>query len=152
PTDFHTEFEVREGFYGYEACSDDTSVVEWCVNFAHHDLFCSYGLGVFAQDEIQVAEHPALASLREALLRSNTKPLTVEDGVPTPILIQGVERRCSIATDRDPEAGRPFGLYGRQFAQATSEIVERATARLDPPTVTNLIAMEAPSFGKGMYT
>ena len=32
----------------------------------------------FAQDEIQVAEHPALASLREALLYLKAKPLTVE--------------------------------------------------------------------------
>src|SRR5688572_15131258 len=38
--------------------------VVWHVNFANADLFCSYGGPFFAQDEVQVAEHPVLASLR----------------------------------------------------------------------------------------
>jgi Poly (ADP-ribose) glycohydrolase (PARG) len=151
-TDCRTALEVRKGFYGYVTEGEDTLSVEWYVNFAHHDLFCSYGLGVIGQDEIQVAEHPALASLREALISTKAKPLTVEDGVSTPVLVKGVERRCSIATDRNEEAGRPLGLYGRQFALATPEAIERATTVLNPPTMTNLIAIEAPSFGKGAYT
>jgi hypothetical protein len=52
--------------------------MEWYLNFAHYNLFCAYGGSLFAQDEMQVAEHPPLCSLREALLDSNIKPLTVE--------------------------------------------------------------------------
>ena len=47
--------------------------------------------------EIQVAEHPALASLRHALIDDGIEPLTVENGIATPVLIMGVER--SVATD-----------------------------------------------------
>ena len=152
PADFHTKLEVRQGFYGYEPASGNQRAVDWYVNFAHYDLFCSYGLGVFAQDEIQVAEHPILASLREALVSSVAKPLTVENGVPTPILIMGAERRCSVNTDRNEKAGRPQGLYGQQFARAQMETILSSTSFIEPPTITNLIAMEAPSYGRGVYT
>jgi hypothetical protein len=127
-------------------------VVEWYLNFAHHDLFVAYGGPLFAQDEMQVAEHPMLGSLREALLASDIAPLTVENGEPTPILIMGVERRCEVATDRNATEGRPFGLYGNNFAAASPEAIEAATRPIDPPTHTNLIAMEAPYLGSGRYT
>jgi hypothetical protein len=61
------ELEVKESYFGYEPSADNT-YLEWSLNFAHSDVFCAYGSTVFAQDEMQVAEHPALASLREALL------------------------------------------------------------------------------------
>jgi hypothetical protein len=105
-------FEAREDVFGYEPTPEESSVVEWYLNFAHHDLFCAYGGSLFAQDEMQVAEHPALGSLREALLQTGIEPWTVESGEPTPILIMGVERRCEVATDCDAALGRPFGLYG----------------------------------------
>jgi len=152
PADFHTALEAREGFFGYEPTPLDPPRVEWYLNFAHSNLFCAYGLGVFAQDEIQVAEHPALASLLEALPGAGIRPLTVENGVPTPILIMGAERRGAVATGRNEEAGRPRGLYGRQFALASPETILQSTTRIDPPTLTNLIAMEAPSYGRGAYT
>ena len=142
-------FEGREDFFGYE---QDTSIVEWYLNFAHYDLFCSYGGGLFAQDEMQVAEHPALASLREALLASDIEPLTVEDGKPTPILIKGVERRCAVSTEPNSSQQRPFGLYGNNFARANEEAIKLATTPLNPPTLTHLIAMEAPACGMGFYT
>jgi hypothetical protein len=125
--------------------------MEWYLNFAHSNLFCAYGGSLLAQDEMQVAEHPALSSLREALLDSNIKALTVESQQPTPILIRGVERRCEIATDRNPGQGRPFGLYGNNFGRATSDAIRQATTPLSPPTITNIIAMEAPAGGVGSY-
>lgn len=153
PADCHTNLEARQGFYGYEPSpKNQEPTVVWYVNFAHYDLFASYGLGVFAQDEIQVAEHPVLASLREALAVSDAKSLTVEDGLPTPILIMGAERRCAVDTDRNEKAGRPQGLYGRQFALAKAETILNSTSLIEPPTITNLIAMEAPSYGRGIYT
>lgn len=147
----YTTFEVREDVFGYEP-SDDPSITEWYLNFAHHNLFVAYGGPLFAQDEMQVAEHPALGSLREALLKSGIKPLTVEAEKPTPILIKGVERRCRIATEPNPAQLRPFGLYGNNFARADMRAIELATTPLTPPTITNLIAMEAPTKGWGLYT
>jgi hypothetical protein len=63
----------------------------------------------------------------------------------------GAPRRCRVATDPDPEQGRPRGLYGNAFAAASQDVVRRATTRIDPPTVTNLIAIAAPT-GDGRYT
>jgi len=146
-------FEAREDVFGYEPTPFGAGTVEWYLNFAHRDLFCAYGSPLFAQDEMQVAEHPVLGSLREALLQSAAVgTLTAEEGRPTPILIRGVERRCAVATDRNEREGRPFGLYGNHFAIAKPESVERATRVIDPPTFTNLIAIEAPSHGSGVYS
>jgi hypothetical protein len=151
PTQAQTELVVRQDHFGYEPTQDSTEI-EWYLNFADSHLFCAYGGFLFAQDEIQVAEHPALGSLREALLQAKLKPLTVERGEPTPVLIRGVERRCAIATDPDPEQGRPFGLYGNYFARATPEAIAQATKPLNPPTITNIIAMAAPAGGYGFYS
>jgi hypothetical protein len=147
-----TRFEASEGFFGYEPSPEGRPAVEWHLNFAHSDLFCAYGGSLFAQDEMQVAEHPALGSLREALLRSDIKPLTVENGEPTPALVRGVERRCRVATDRNAAQGRPDGLYGNNFSRAGAEAVARATQAITPPTISNLLAMEAPPGGDGRYT
>ncbi len=143
-------FELREDFFNYESTSKEE--LHWYLNFAHYDLFCAYGGALFAQDEMQVAEHPALASLRHALMDSECQPLTVEDGVATPILIRGVERRCAIATDANPDEGRPYGLYGNNFYCAKEEVIRQATRVLDPPTISNILAMEAPACGVGRYS
>jgi hypothetical protein len=148
---YQTIFEERSSYFEYEPLSENNNQVEWYLNFSHADLFCAYGFAVFAQDEIQVAEHPVLASLREALLSAKIEPLTVERGMPTPITIRNVERRCSISTDINPDRERPVGLYGNNFAKATAKAIELATTSIDPPTITNIIAMEAPAGGYGSY-
>ncbi len=143
-------FELREDYFTYEPSSQ--GCIEWYLNFAHYDLFCAYDTELFAQDEMQVTEHPALASLRHALLNAGINPLTVENGAATPALIMGVERRCSIAVDPNSEEGRPYGLYGNSFSIATEDAIRRATHVIDPPTFSNILAMEAPSDGYGRYT
>jgi hypothetical protein len=143
--------ERREDVYDYAPVLADEQAVEWHVNFADPHLFFAYGSGLFAQDEIQAAEHPALGALREALTASGASPTTVEGGRPTPILVRGVERRCRVATDRDTGQGRPRGLYGNLFAAASEVTVRRAVTRIDPPTVTNLIAVAAPTGRFGPY-
>jgi Poly (ADP-ribose) glycohydrolase (PARG) len=143
-------FELREGYFTYE--SPEKEFVDWHVNFAHFDLFCAYGGALFAQDEMQVAEHPALASLRHALIDTGYDPITAEDGIATPIVIMGVERRCVVATDAKPDEGRPYGLYGNNFARASEEAIRQATRILNPPTTSNIIAIEAPACGSGRYT
>jgi hypothetical protein len=145
--------EARQDAFGYEPPSEgEPPCSEWYLNFADPDLFCAYGGPLFAQDEMQVAEHAALASLREALLDSGVEPLTVENGQPTPIVITGVQRRCAVATDPNPAEGRPHGLYGNNFARASPEAISRATTPITPPTITNIIAMAAPTGGSGAYT
>ncbi len=141
----------RPGFYDYVSTHDRAGVMEWHVNFADPHVFCAYGSALFAQDEMQVAEHPVLGSLREALLARKAVALTVEHGRPTPVLIMGAERCASVATDSNATEGRPAGLYGNAFARANPSAVARATTRIDPPTITNIIAMAAPSGGRGRY-
>jgi hypothetical protein len=145
------QFESRPDYFGYEPAAEGSGTVEWHLNFAHSHLFCAYAGALFAQDEQQVAEHPALGSLREALVRSDVAPLTVDAGRPTPALIMGVERRCRIATDRNAALGRPSGLYGNHFAAATRLAVATATQPIRPPTTSNILAMEAPPGGRGRY-
>jgi hypothetical protein len=140
-------------FFSYDAAeAADSTTVVWHLNFSHFDLFKYYGSGLFAQDEMQVAEHPVLASLREALRHENMSTLTVEDGKPTPILVRGAERRVHVATNPSASAGRPGGLYGSRFSQAREEVVREAITILNPSTVSNIIAMEAPTVGNGEYT
>jgi hypothetical protein len=52
--------EARPGFYDYACGQDGLDWVEWHVDFADPHLFVAYGSDLFAQDELQVAEHPAL--------------------------------------------------------------------------------------------
>jgi Poly (ADP-ribose) glycohydrolase (PARG) len=141
----------RPGFYDYTPVGDRGGAVEWHVNFADRNLFFAYGSGLFAQDELQVAEHPALGSLREALSARQLHALTVEDGRPTPVLVMGAERRCRVATEPNANEGRPYGLYGNAFARGEADAVRRATTRVDPPTITHVIAMAAPAGGRGRY-
>ncbi|MCZ7645700.1 MAG: poly(ADP-ribose) glycohydrolase [Planctomycetota bacterium] len=151
PVETRTRIEARETSFEY-AQVDEAICRAWHLNFADMNLFGFYGGALFAQDEMQVAEHPALASLREALPKFGHKPLTVEDNQPTPVLVADVERRCKVATERNVEEGRPAGLYGNAFAAAPIEVVKKAVKLIEPPTRSNLIAMEAPSYGRGAYT
>jgi hypothetical protein len=144
--------ERREDVYDYLPILRESGAIEWHVNFADSQLFVAYGSGLFAQDEMQVAEHPSLGALKEALTARGASPRTVERDRPTPILVMGAERRCRVATEQNDDEGTPIGIYGNAFAVAPAEVIRRATTRIDPPTVTNLIAIAAPSGGCGRYT
>jgi hypothetical protein len=143
---------VRDGFYDYRPVLEPGAVVEWHVNFADPNLFYAYGSSFFAQDEIQVAEHPILGSLREALVAEGRPVTTIANGRPTPALVMGAERRIRIKTAPGAERGGPSWLYGgAAFARATADAVREATTRIDPPTVSNIIAIAAPYGGRGPY-
>lgn len=146
--------ESRQDVYDYQPTDTPAPALEWHVNFADPHLFIAWASSLLAQDEMQVSEHPILASLRQALDATGDVPLTmtVEKGRPTPILIRGAQRLVSIATEPNPGEGRPGGLYGNRFASAPIESVRRAIRRVDPPTVTNLVAIAAPSYGSGAYS
>src|SRR5829696_8622591 len=57
-----TEIEDLPGLMQYRPAP--AGPVNWHLNFAGPDLFFAYGSAAFAQDEIQVAEHPVLGSVR----------------------------------------------------------------------------------------
>jgi hypothetical protein len=139
-----TEHVAVPGYYDY--AGDDAGV--WHVNFADPQLFVAYGSPLLAQDELQALEHPLLGSIREALLAEKQQALTEENLQPTPVLVAGVERRCTLATQRSLDA--PFGLYGNRFATAPPEVVRRALTIHTPPTRTNLVCIAAPT-GRGPY-
>lgn len=152
-SEYHTEFEQKNGYFDYKTSENRSkNNIEWYLNFAAQDLFYAYGGSLFAQDEMQVTEHPALASLREALIDAEIKTYTVENRKPTPILIRGVERRCAIAIEPNSTKGRPVGLYGNNFAKATPKAIEQAIEIINPPSITNILAIEAPSYGFGIYS
>ena len=143
------KIEPRIDIYRYE--KNVPGYTEWYVNFADEHLFAYYGGALLAQDELQVAEHPGLGALREALLKKDLEFGTYQDGRPTPVLVKGVQRRCALSLDADSSQGRPRGLYGNNFGAAPVVAIERAIRVIDPPTVSNIIAIAAPSGGNGDY-
>lgn len=143
------EVSSRPGVFEYGE-PKGSDLTEWHVNFADPDLFRYYPTGLFAQDEIQVAEHPALGALRDRLVREGQEPLTEHLGVATPCTVMGVPRQCSVSLGAGP--GRPLGLYGNAFSGAARDAITDATSAVDPPTISNIVAIAAPSHGSGPYT
>lgn len=137
--------EVRPDVFDYRGPSPGV----WHVNFADPSLFVAYGASLLAQDELQALEHPLLGSVREALLAEGRPALTEEDGQATPVLVTGVPRLCALDTGATLE--RPLGLYGNRFAAAPFDEVRAALRILDAPQPANLLAMAAPSGGRGRY-
>lgn len=144
--------DLRPDYFDYQPAGDPQTTLEWHVNFADPKLFFGYSSALFAQDEMQVAEHPLLASVRQALLAKRLEALTADRSGPTPILVRNVERRLAIATHPDASAGRPRGLYGNHFVTASADTIRKASRRIDPPAFSNIIAMAAPAGGFGAYT
>ena len=139
------EISALPGYFDYAVSARSI----WYLNFADPRLFFAYGSGLFAQDEIQVLEHPILGCLREALAATGAHPQTVDRDGPTPILVQNAERVCFV--DADPSDLAPYGLYGNRFQSATPEAIRTALRILSKPTSTNLIAIAAP-VGQGQYS
>ena len=139
----------RSGFFDYVPLGQ-ADMVEWHLNFANNDVYSTWAASLFAQDEMQVAEHPGLMALRSAATKDRLSMLCVEDGEPTPILVTGVERRLSI--DTNPSADCPNGIYGNQFKQAWPEQIKAATTVFNTPSKSNLIAIESPADGTGSYS
>lgn len=122
--------------------------MSWHLNFAGMHAFSTWRTPLFAQDEIQVAEHPVLAAIQTVARLQNIEMATRDDRVaptrPTPILVRSAERRVEIET-------RDSGLYGNAFDRASSQAVRDATRIIDPPTVSHILAIEAPEPNVGSY-
>lgn len=115
---------------------------DWHLNFADRNLFCAYGSPLFAQDEIMVCEHPALASALGAMEAAGIPLLTVQDERPTPVLLAGVPRWGAFDTHQ---------VYGNAFSRASESAIVDATTVLEPATLSNILAIEAPPGGHGRY-
>lgn len=142
-----TVIESHEGIYPYGDTPSSRAGSEWCVNFADKWLF-NYGEGnLLAQDELQIAEHPVASCLRHGMATTIIKPLTrdsEQNDAPRPLLIRGILRHVHLDTTT--------GLYGNAFAYAPAAAVIAACTPIKPPTVSNIIAMDAPPGGHGTYT
>jgi hypothetical protein len=136
---------VLAGYFDYPA----TRAAAWHVNFADPNLFVAYGSRLLAQDELQCVEHPALGSIREALVHEGLAASTETSDGPTPVLVANVERRCTLETAAS--MARPLGLYAHQFTRADPATLRSALTRHDPAQRSNLIAIAAP-VGSGRYT
>lgn len=138
-----TEIKACKGYFRY---NDSDTCRHWYMNFAHHDLFTGYGHFMFAQDEIQVAEHPALACLRELMLTRTDalKPRTVENELPTPVLFSDVQRTLKIDT---------HSIYGARFARADEATIRESVSQFLPASRSNILAIESPvSAGNRIYS
>ena len=127
----------QAGFFQYRDEAD--SRTHWHMNFADPYLF-GYGEGpLLAQDELQIAEHPCLASLAtaiEAATHGQEGLTRSTQGVdfPTPVLVEGAPRRCALDTSN---------IYGDRFSEASAQTVTDATTVLEPPTLSNIVALAA---------
>jgi hypothetical protein len=139
------EIDQEFGNYKYLPKLEKDKTTHWHVNFSDPYLFGFAAGPAFAQDEIQVAEHPALVSVgtaiekkdhgAERLLRS-----TVEGSLASPILLEGVPRFCAIETE---------GIYGLLFRDAWESTIREKVTRLTPPTESNILAISAPQGTRG---
>lgn len=151
-TTVHTTNVVGQaGFFDYAPDSDPTAI-HWHLNFANIDVFTAWATSLLAQDELQVVEHPCLIALRLAAKKEGASTYCVEEGNPTPILLSGAERRLHFDIAPDSEAGRPYGLYGFRFTKATPDQLNSATTVFENPAPSNILAIEAPPGGAGLYT
>lgn len=145
--DGNFQIESVPGHFGYEP-SLHSEEMDWYLNFADLDAFATWRTPLFAQDEIQVAEHPVLASLNLMCSKEDISMRTVdEDGEedrPTPVLVSGAERRIAVETSKS-------GLYGNAFQEATLGEIKIATRVIVPPSMSNILAIQAPLPGRGRY-
>ncbi len=142
------ELRLEKGPFAYGPPAP--GALEWHLNFADAHLFYAYGGGLFAQDEHQCAEHPVLASLREKLVDDpieGFKPWTTEDHRATPVLVKGAARGCVAQLQK----GR-LSIYGNAMMQASPDVIRQLVTRLDPPTFSNILAIEAIPGGSGRYS
>jgi hypothetical protein len=75
--------EIRDGYFDYAPVLEPGTGVEWHLNFADSQLFGYYGSSLFAQDEMQVAEHPVLASMAIGRRSSGPRPASIRRPSPT---------------------------------------------------------------------
>lgn len=146
-------------FFNYEKDQDSDERKVWWMNFADPKLFGFYANEFFAQDEIQVLEHPLLASVREYLLDPGEEymaPRTLiqmrGELVATPYLIENVPLWMTVNTFPKLDDEARVGIYGSSFASAPQEAIDAGCKVYEGNVSDNIMAVAAPSFGSGEYS
>lgn len=150
-----TEIAGEMNSYTYKVWDvEKAKIIPYYVNFSDEHLF-AFGLGdLFAQDEIQNAEHGFVPSMiRKALEMiqvTNSKYRPVTKG--TPFTVRNLDAICNMDTTK---------IYGWNLIDASEKDVREAVAKdrfnkgcsgpvakfQNPYPVTNLICMLAPTSG-----
>lgn len=156
-----TDVKIRQNpaYFNYEKNQDTADKKVWWMNYADPKLFGFYANEFFAQDEIQVLEHPILASVREYLVdpgEEHMAPRTmVETGdelIATPYLIENVPLWMTVNSYPKLEDGTPVRIYGSSFAAASQEAIDAGCKVFEGDVRDNIMAIAAPSFGRGEYS
>ena len=134
---FHTQVEIKTHIFTYAPTLGHE--VRYTVNFADPKLFYFWRGPLFAQDEMQVLEHPELGLLRDSL--STTDPGAIDLDLATfeVALIRNVQRYGSI---------NPARIYGNRFFISSHRLLEKNIQVFDLPTFSNILAMAAPHGGQ----
>jgi len=140
PPDAQTQVVLQEGSFDYPLSTDEE--VHWTANFGDSNVFGYCKTGLFAQDELQVAEHPALVNVHEAFHQDPTFG-RLQPG--SALLIQGALRYGAIDTAK--RIDRINGtLYGNNFQRASEEEIDSVTTRLEGENLrpSNIFVIAAP--------
>lgn len=144
-------------FFDYAKDVNTSSRNVWWMNFADPDVFGYYGGRLFAQDELQVMEHPLLGSVRKYLLKfvaENLTPKTVmlmgKQKTPTPILIEDVPQWIKVDTNAKLENGKQVSIYGNHFSSASEEEIKAGVTICKEEIKNNIMAISAP-YGEWIY-
>ncbi|KAL4492949.1 hypothetical protein ABPG72_020728 [Tetrahymena utriculariae] len=142
----------KQTIYSYDLHSDNKQM-HWHINFADNELFGFCLSNLFAQDEIQCAEHPLLYPVSRAMkLKNDNKfiPKTIDLNQATPILLYNVPHQ--VRFNFSPNQQIPTGIYGNNFKKYNYQQISTRMEILNQPKSTNLIAMAALQHGFGCYT
>ena len=125
------------------------------MNYADPKLFGEF----FAQDEIQVLEHPILACVRRYLLDPGKEDMTpktvVENGsevIATPYLIEDVPLWMTVNSYQKLNDGMFVRIYGASFTEAPQEAIDAGCKVYNGDIKNNIMVIAAPSFGQGKYS
>lgn len=140
-------------FFSYEEGKKDEKI--WWLNFADENLFDYYGSDLFAQDEIQTFEHPLLGSVMEYLDTEKIPEMpskTEEKDRTTPYLIENIPYWIRVNVTPILQNGEQGNFYGWRFSKSSKEVISRGVSIIERDWKNNIIAMAAPSGGKGEYS
>lgn len=156
-----TDVKIKQnaGFFNYEKDKDSVDRKVWWMNYADPKLFGFYANEFFAQDEIQVLEHPILACVRRYLIdpgEENMEPRTlVQNGdelIATPYLIENVPLWMTVNSYPKLPDGTPVRIYGASFTEAPQEAIDIGCKVFQGDLKDNIMAIAAPSFRRGKYS
>lgn len=147
------EISIDNNFFRYDDSYENQKT--WWLNYADENLFGYYSSDLFAQDEIQTLEHPLLGSIVEYLDENDLQDLktkTEEKDFVSPYLIENAPYWIKIDTSPILKDGTVGNLYSWNFVDASEEEVNAGISIIQKEIKNNIIAMAAPSRGKGEYT